>query len=127
MKMFITLTLFLHLKTKTMDAKTISWVSYITIIGWIIALVQHNNSNPKSQLATFHLRQSFGIFATSIALYIVLWIVMIALPLLSLLFSLVWIVILVLWILGLIAALNGEEKPVPVLGPMYQQWFTFIN
>ncbi|XVJ67288.1 MAG: DUF4870 domain-containing protein [Lacibacter sp.] len=110
-----------------MDAKTISWVSYITIIGWIIAFVQYGNTNPKSSLATFHLRQSFGIVVTSFALYFGLMILSFAVPFMSLLFSVVWLVVLVLWILGLIAALNGEEKPVPVLGPMYQQWFQFIK
>jgi uncharacterized membrane protein len=110
-----------------MDAKTISWVSYITIIGWIIAFVQYGNTNPKSSLATFHLRQSFGIVVTSFVLYFGLMILSFAVPFMSLLFSVVWLVVLVLWILGLIAALNGEEKPVPVLGPMYQQWFQFIK
>ncbi|WP_407524505.1 hypothetical protein PDL71_01665 [Lacibacter sp. MH-610] len=110
-----------------MDAKTISWVSYITIIGWIIAFVQYGNTNPKSSLATFHLRQSFGIIVTGFALYVGLAVLGIAVPFMFRIFSLVWIVMLVLWILGLIAALNGEEKPVPVLGPMYQQWFQFIK
>jgi uncharacterized membrane protein len=110
-----------------MDAKTISWVSYITLIGWIVAFVQYGSMNPKSSLATFHLRQSFGIMVTGFGLYIALIILSIALPLMSLLFTVVWIVVLVLWILGLIAAFNGEEKPVPVLGPMYQQWFQFIK
>lgn len=110
-----------------MDAKTISWVSYLTIIGWIIAFVQYGNTNPKSSLATFHLRQSFGIVVTSFALYFGLMILSFAVPFLSLLFTVVWLVVLVLWILGLISALNGEEKPVPVLGPMYQQWFQFIK
>jgi uncharacterized membrane protein len=110
-----------------MDAKTISWVSYITIIGWIIAFIQYGNTNPKSSLATFHLRQSFGIMVTSFALYFGLMIVAAIVPFVSLLLSVVWLIILVLWILGLIAALNGEEKPVPVVGPMYQQWFQFIK
>lgn len=110
-----------------MDAKTISWVSYITIIGWIIAFVQYGNTNPKCSLATFHLRQSLGIIVTGFALYVGLAVLGIAVPFMFRIFSLVWIVMLILWILGLIAALNGEEKPVPVLGPMYQQWFQFIK
>lgn len=36
-----------------MDTKTISWVSYLTIIGWIIAYVSYTNSNSKHQLAAF--------------------------------------------------------------------------
>jgi uncharacterized membrane protein len=29
----------------------------------------------------------------------------------------------VLWIMGLIAAINGQMKPMPVVGPLYQKWF----
>lgn len=27
------------------------------------------------------------------------------------------------WILGLISAINGEEKPLPIVGDMFQKWF----
>jgi uncharacterized membrane protein len=33
------------------------------------------------------------------------------------------IAIFVLWVMGLIAAINGEMKPVPIVGPLYQKWF----
>jgi uncharacterized membrane protein len=29
----------------------------------------------------------------------------------------------VFWILGLVAAVNGEMKPMPMVGPLYQKWF----
>lgn len=35
----------------------------------------------------------------------------------------IWLGLLVLWVMGLIAALNGQQKPVPVLGENYQKWF----
>jgi uncharacterized membrane protein len=110
-----------------MDTKTISWVSYLTIIGWIVAYVSYTNSNPKHQLAAFHLRQSLGLVSSGLALYFVFWILVFVVPMLSFLISLVWIALVVLWVLGFIAALNGEEKPVPVVGEYFQQWFTFIK
>jgi uncharacterized membrane protein len=111
-----------------MDAKTIAWLSYITLIGWIIALVQHSNSAVKSSLAVFHLRQAFGIMVTWFALYILVMILtIVTLGIGAVLFPLIGIVCFILWIIGLIAAINGEEKPVPVLGEMYQKWFTFIK
>jgi uncharacterized membrane protein len=110
-----------------MDAKTTAWVSYLTIVGWIIALVTHNNMNPKSSLATFHIRQSFGLFATGFALYLVFFMLIFIVPFLSVILWLVWIVLFVFWILGLISALNGEEKPLPIVGPLFQQWFQFIK
>ncbi|RTL57510.1 MAG: hypothetical protein EKK37_15855 [Sphingobacteriales bacterium] len=111
-----------------MDSKTIAWLSYITIIGWIVALVQHSNAQVKSSLAVFHLRQSFGLIATWIAMYFIGIIITIAT--LGVGFILMWILyaaVFVLWILGLISAVNGEEKPVPLLGELYQKWFTFIK
>ena len=110
-----------------MDQKTISWVSYITLIGWIIALVSYNSSNDKSTLAKFHLRQSFGIFATAVAFYIAVLIMLFIMPFFVLLYPFVGIALFILWLLGLIAALNGEEKPVPLLGDFYQKTFTFIS
>jgi len=38
-------------------------------------------------------------------------------------YPVVGIVMLILWIMGLIAAVNGEKKPMPIVGPMFQQWF----
>lgn len=110
-----------------MDQKTIAWVSYITLVGWIIALITYNSSNDKSSLAKFHLRQSFGIFATGIALYIVMIMMIFVIPFFFFIIPFIGIAILILAILGLISAVNGEEKPVPVLGDFYQKTFTFIN
>ena len=110
-----------------MDGKTTAWVSYITLIGWIIAFVTHSNANPKSSLATFHIRQSFGLFLTSVILYAAIWMMVFIVPQLSFLLTLVWIALFVFWLMGLIAALNGEEKPLPVVGPLFQQWFQFIK
>jgi uncharacterized membrane protein len=110
-----------------MDQKTISWVSYLTIIGWIIALVSYNGSQDKSSLAKFHLRQSFGIFATGIALYIVMIAMIFVMPFFIFIYPFIGIALLIFLILGLISAVNGEEKPVPLLGDFFQKTFTFIN
>ncbi|MBI2731442.1 MAG: DUF4870 domain-containing protein [Sphingobacteriales bacterium] len=111
-----------------MDAKTIAWLSYITLIGWIVALVQHSNAQVKSSLAVFHLRQAFGIMVTWFALYIVAMILaVVTLGVGGLLIPVVAIVCFILWIMGLISAINGEEKPLPVVGDLYQKWFTFIK
>ncbi len=115
-------------KIIAMDQKTIGIVSYITLIGWIIALVVYNGSSDKSSLARFHLRQSLGILATGFVLQIISYALAFALKFfLVFLIPAVWILVVILWVIGLIAAINGEEKPVPVLGEQYQRWFTFIQ
>jgi len=45
------------------------------------------------------------------------------------LLSLLWVVnllFLVIWIIGFIGAVNGEEKPIPVLGAWAQTMFSGI-
>jgi uncharacterized membrane protein len=93
----------------TAEDKTVAIVSYFSLIGFIVAIVL--NSNKKTKLGAFHLRQMLGLILSSIVCII---------PILG------WIIFLglfVLWIMGLISATKGEMKPVPVLGGMYQKWF----
>ena len=105
-----------------MNAKNIAVVSYLTFIGWIIAYVSYNNGQSKSSLAAFHLRQSLGLMLTGFVLY--------SLPTI---FGVAWasnilgIVMLILWILGIISAVNGDEKEIPLVGKYYQEWFKGIN
>ena len=91
------------------EDKTVAIVSYITLIGFIAAIVIH--SNKKTQLGAFHLRQSLGLILTSFLCII---------PILGLLLALCR---LVFWIMGIVSAIKGEMKPVPLIGGMYQKWF----
>lgn len=105
-----------------MDGKSIAIISYITIIGWIIAYVMHGNN--KSQLGTFHIRQSLFLmltgFTTAIAQMLFVFIPFLG-WIISILLYFVLLGLFVLWIIGLIAAINGEEKPVPFLGTKAQE------
>lgn len=91
------------------DPKVISIVSYLTIIGWIVSIVLNN---PKDDLASFHIRQSLGIFLMGVVASII--------PFLNLV---LWIIPLVAWIIGFIGALQGEKKLVPYVGEYFQDWF----
>ena len=91
------------------EDKTVAILSYITLIGFIAAIII--NSNKKTQLGAFHLRQTLGLFLSGLLMII---------PFLNIL---VGICLFILWIMGLISAIKGELKPVPVLGPLYQKWF----
>ena len=82
-----------------MDAKTTSIVAYLTWVGLIIAICAGDKEGAK-----FHINQ---------ALVILLF------GLLSLIPCIGWvwgIFMLVCWLLGLIAAINQEEKEVPLIG-----------
>lgn len=97
--------------------KNAALVSYITIIGSVIAIFM-NQEEKKSDFASFHIRQTLGIFLTFFLLgypigYFNSWMVS----------SAFWLFIFILWIYGFLGALNGEKKIVPLLGIFYQQFF----
>ena len=109
------------------DGKTIAIISYFTWIGWIIAFVMHSSN--KSSIGAYHIRQTLllhilaiviGIFRTMFLFSFFGWTI--------LWFSwLLFIGLFVLWLLGLIAAINGKEEPMPLLGKPAQQWFAGIR
>ncbi len=106
------------------EDRTVAILAYITIIGFIIAIVMHGSK--KTPLGSFHLRQVLGLVVTGLALWLP-GIIISMIPVVNFLMLLIWpligISMFVLWLLGLIAAANGQSKPVPVLGEKYQQWF----
>lgn len=102
------------------EGKTTAIIAYITVIGLIIAFIMNNDK--KNTFAAYHIRQSLGIGLTGLALSVIS-----VIPILGWIISVFGtIFILVLWVMGLINALNGQEKPVPLLGEKYQEWFKGI-
>ncbi len=103
------------------EDRTVAILSYLTIIGFIVALVMH--SNKKTALGSFHLRQCLGLIISAIALSVA-GMILAFIPIIGWLAVLAgWLGFLVLWVMGLIGAASGEQKPVPVLGANYQKWF----
>lgn len=103
------------------EGKMTAIIAYITLIGLIIAFVMNNDK--KNTFAAFHIRQALGLGLTSLALSVIG-----VIPILGWFISLFgFLFIFVLWIIGLIGAINGEEKRVPILGEKYQEWFRTIG
>ena len=117
----------------TTEDKTVAIVSYLTLIGFIVAIVLH--SSKKTRLGAFHLRQGLGFMLTGLAGWIGVAIIMFILTLvltfvkflLVILIPLIWLAfvgsMIALWVMEVMAAVNGQLKPMPVVGPLYQQWF----
>lgn len=82
-----------------MDAKTTSIVAYLTWIGLLIAVCAGDKEGAK-----FHINQ---------ALVILLFSLLGVIPCLGWIWA---VFMLVCWIMGLIAAINQEEKEVPLIG-----------
>jgi uncharacterized membrane protein len=103
------------------EDRTVAILSYITIIGFIIAIVMHGSK--KTQLGSFHLRQALGLFVTGVGFGLCV-IILAFIPIIGWLAILLgWLSLLTLLIMGLIGAASGQQKPVPVMGVYYQKWF----
>jgi len=102
------------------EGKTIAIISYITVIGTFIAFIM--NQNKQNYFASFHIRQAIGIFMIGILINFLMrfthfeWLDL-----------MLGIGILILWVIGLIGAIQGQEKPVPFLGDQFQEWFRNIH
>jgi uncharacterized membrane protein len=103
------------------EDRTVAILSYITLIGFIIAFVMH--SSKKTQLGAFHLRQALGLIVTGF-IFGLCAIVLVFIPIIGWLAIFIgWVTMVVFVIMGLIAAIGGKQKPVPILGQHYQKWF----
>lgn len=99
------------------EGQTTAIISYLTLIGLIIALVM--NSEKKSAFASFHISQMLGLCVCGLALGIIGMV-----PVLGWLISILGSVfLLILWILGIVNAATGKEKAVPVLGKKFNSYF----
>ncbi|HEV7839269.1 MAG TPA: DUF4870 domain-containing protein [Gemmatimonadaceae bacterium] len=107
--------------TPTTEDRTVAILSYLTVFGFIIAVVL--NSSRKTQLGAFHLRQALGLFLTAIVFYPVT-IFLVFIPILGWLAIFVgWMTLLIFAVMGFINAVTGKTTPVPIVGRMYQRWF----
>jgi uncharacterized membrane protein len=106
------------------EDRTVAILTYVTIIGFIIAIVMHGSK--KTALGTYHLRQGLGLFLTALCSWIPCMIIAM-IPVVNLVMVLlgpaIMIGLFVLWLMGLLAAVNGQQKPMPVMGEYYQKWF----
>ncbi|MBU2870510.1 hypothetical protein [Colwellia sp. E2M01] len=92
----------------------VSTLSYLTLIGWIAAMVINGKHN--STLVSFHLRQSIGLIITGAFLTLI--------PLVGWALNLG---IIIAWVMGLYSATQGQEYKVPLVGKFYQKHLIFIK
>jgi uncharacterized membrane protein len=113
------------------DGKTAGIVSYFTIIGWLIAYFAMYKDN-KTALASYQLRQTLLYHIVSIVIYYAAGAILAAIFFswsISLYSILIWVInlgLLIMWIVGLIGAINGDQKPIPLIGDKAQSMFSNI-
>ena len=113
--------------------QTVASIAYLTLVGFIIALIQHSSN--KTRLGAYHLRQVLGFMVTGAALSIFLFILflpMFALDnnkigdyamFISIVSFVLGFVLLISIIISFINAINGKDKPAPIFGKLYEKWF----
>lgn len=101
------------------EGKTMAIISYFWWIGLIIAFIMNNSK--KNSFASFHIRQMLGLLLLNVAVSLSY----------KFLGSSIGMILglgtFVLWVIGLIGAFQGEEKRIPLLGDMFQDWFKSIG
>ncbi|WP_373056305.1 hypothetical protein [Zunongwangia sp. H14] len=102
------------------EGKTAAIIAYITIVGTIIAYFM--NLDEKHKTASFHIRQALGI-------HILFYLMGILASMFTgyMIPTAFYIFVLVLWIFGLVTAIQGEQKEIPLLGSFFQKIFKSIT
>lgn len=105
---------------QTEEGKKTAIVAYMTIIGTVIAIFMNNEK--KDVFSAFHIRQALGIFTTFFAMgyfigYFDSWMIT----------SAFWVFIFILWFYGILSALQGQMRAVPLIGSFYQKIFKNIE
>jgi uncharacterized membrane protein len=99
-----------HASKKSNNGQTTAIISYITIIGTIVAIIM--NQNDKDKFARFHIRQALLLNLAGIVLS---WI-----PVINVFAGIAWLICMVI---GIVKASSGEEYEMPVIGSYAQEWF----
>ncbi|MCF6181502.1 hypothetical protein [Lutibacter sp.] len=101
------------------EGKTTAIISYITWFGPLVAYLM--NKDKKNAFAAFHIRQMIGLALFSLANTFIItrftgyWV-----------YGTINFLLFILWIIGFIGALQGEEKKIPLIGDLFQDWFKGI-
>ncbi|RUT71856.1 hypothetical protein D0817_04000 [Flavobacterium cupreum] len=102
------------------EGKTAAITSYILIVGVLIAMSM--NSENKNSFASFHIRQALGLSLAFISFGAIISnfdSFFITFPM--------WICISVLWSYGIFSAIQGQTRPIPLVGGLFQKWFRSIG
>jgi uncharacterized membrane protein len=106
------------------EDKTAAILAYITLIGFIIAIVMHSSN--KTKLGAYHLRLALALLICAVGLWFVT-LIMMFIPFVNVLFiflsPFIWLGVLVFVIMGIINASGGQEKPLPLIGGIADKFF----
>lgn len=96
------------------NAKLIACGSYVTLLGWLIALIVHQTKG--GSFSAFHIRQAAGLHLLGMAVVFV--------PLLG---WILYVAVFLMLVVGFFLALTDNRKPLPLVGEPIQAIFAFID
>lgn len=101
------------MENRSGESKVWAFLAYLlSIIGFVLVLLLKKSD----RFAMYHAKQSLVLFIASILVGAV-GAALLIIPFIGVLASAVLrIIIVVLWIIGIINALTGKEKPLPLIG-----------
>lgn len=102
-----------------MNARTIAILAYFSMPGWVLAM--YYNSNHRTLLGSFHVRQALGVMSVGTLLLILSALSGSVEIVLS-----IFVLVFAYWLMGLIGAVRKSMKLLPILGYYFQKWFVGI-
>ena len=103
-------------KSDIEQGKITAITSYNLIIGVLIALSM--NAETKNKFASFHIKQAVGLNLTFISIGLLIS----NFSNMQIYISF-WVFFTVLWVFGILSAIKGENKSIPIVGNLYQKIF----
>lgn len=108
-----------------MNNKIASIISYITIIGWLIAYFGTQNQS-RNELLKLHLKQSLGLAILGIVFGISVNIISLIVPFLSFL-GFLNLAFLAFMVIGILNANSEKMEKLPVIGNLFEGKFDFLQ
>lgn len=113
--------------TPTEEGKPAAIISYLSIIGWLISYFAIHKDK-RTDLGSYHLRQTLLLYLVGFVLQIAQRIFFSIMPFdtMGMLFNIVYLALFILWVIGLIGAIQGVKKEIPLIGKQAQTMFPSI-
>jgi len=109
-----------------MTKKAVAVVSYLTIIGWIIAFLEYKKG-PKSSLTKYHLEQSFVLGIIIIITALITVFTTLFDSFFTTVFLIINVILVILMVTGILNAYYGIRTPIPFFGFYFKNKLGFIR
>lgn len=96
----------------------------MAVVAYFLFFVPLLTDSKDDPFVKFHVKQSLVIFCLSLAFYLIRFFFYLG-RFFYLLYPFISLAILALFIIGIINAINGNKKELPVVGKFAEKWFKF--